>query len=134
LALTVGAPALKDKSAPKPSIQGEWKVTSRTDGGRPSTDQNHWTFAAGGTAEIRDPTGRVASSLTYTVSFDGNLKALDFYEGQGNGRTELRQGIYKLDGDTLTVSFTVGNTPRPTSFDPADDHYVLVLERVRPKD
>jgi uncharacterized protein (TIGR03067 family) len=134
LALTVGAPALKERAAPEPSIQGEWKVKSRTDGGRPSTDQNHWIFAPGGTAEIRNPMGGVASSLTYTVASDGKLKTLDFYEGQGNGQADLRQGIYKIDRDTLTVSFTLGGTPRPTSFDPANGHYVLVFERVRRKD
>jgi|SRR5688572_16325995 len=134
LALALGAPALKDKSAPAPPIQGEWKVKSRTDCGRPSTDQNRWIFAPGGTAEIHDPTGRVASTLTYTVASDGKLKTLDFYEAQGNGRADLRQAIYKIDGDTMTISWTLGNTPRPTSFDPGTGHYVVTLVRVRPKD
>jgi uncharacterized protein (TIGR03067 family) len=134
LALTVGAPALKDKAAPAPSLQGEWQVKSRTDRGQPSTDQNCWIFAPGGSAEIRDPTGRVASTLTYTVASDGKLKTLDFYEAQGNGRADLRQAIYKIDGDTMTISWTLGNTPRPTSFEPANDHYVIVLERARRKD
>ena len=133
LALALGAPALKDKPAPF-SIRGEWRVTSRFDGGRPLDDRNHWTFGADRNAEIRDPSGRVASTLTYTVSADGKVKTLDFHESQGNGRAELRQAIYRIVGDTLTISWTLGTTPRPTSFGPGTDHSTVILERVRPKD
>jgi uncharacterized protein (TIGR03067 family) len=132
VAATVGAPALKDRPPPEASIKGEWKVESRLDHGKPSTDQNHWIFSDGGVAVIRDATGEtVRSHLTYTVSAAGPVKELDFLEGQGVGRGNQRQGIYKIDGDTLTLSFTCGNTPRPTSFDPSNEGYVLVLKRVK---
>lgn len=132
LALAVGAPALKDKAPPPPSIEGEWRVASRLDGGKPSSDNNLWTFSPGGVAEIREPVGlNVASRLTYTLSSDGIVKTIDFLEGQGNGKADLRQGIYKIEGDTLTVSFTLGNDPRPTSFDPSPGRYVIALKRVK---
>jgi len=131
LAAAVGAPALKDKAPPAPSIEGEWQVESRFDGGKPSDDKNHWVFSPGGVAEIRRPEGGlVVSNLTYTLSADAAGKAIDFLEGQGNGKADLRQGIYKIEGATLTVSFTLGDAARPTSFDPANGNYVIVLKRV----
>jgi len=131
LAVVVGAPALKDKSPRAPSIEGEWQVESRFDCGKASTDQNRWVFSPGGVAEIRAPAGAtVISKLTYTLLADAAGKAVDFLEGQGPGKADLRQGIYKIEGDTLTVSFTLGDAARPTSFDPANGNYVLVLKRV----
>jgi uncharacterized protein (TIGR03067 family) len=132
VAFAVGAPALKDKAPAAPTIEGEWKVERRHDSGKPSTDNNIWIFSPGGVAEIREPVGfNVASNLTYTLASDGAVKTIDFMEGQGNGKADLRQGIYKIEGDTLTVSFTLGNSPRPTSFDPSPDYYVIALKRVK---
>jgi uncharacterized protein (TIGR03067 family) len=132
LALAVGAPALRERPKAEPSIEGEWKVESRFDDGKPSTDQNLWVFSPRGVAEIRDPTGTsVISHLTYTLSSAGPFKAIDFLESQRNGRAEPRQGLYRIDGDTLTASFTVGDAPRPMSFDPSKEGYVLVLKRVK---
>ena len=132
IAATIGAPALKDRPPPEASIKGEWKVESRLDHGKHSTDQNLWIFSDGGVAVIRDPTGEtVRSHLTYTVSAAGPVKEIDFLEGQAVGRGSERQGIYKIDGDTLTLSFTRGKTPRPTSLDPSNEGYLLVLKRVK---
>src|SRR5262245_45602163 len=92
IVLAIGAPALKDKLPAPPSIEGEWKVESRFDCGRQSHDDNIWIFSPGGVAEIREPVGRNAvSNLTYTLSSDGAVKAIDFLEGQGNGKSDPRQ-------------------------------------------
>ena len=132
LAIAVGAPALKDKAPPPPTIEGEWRVASRFDGGKRSTDNNVWVFSPGGTAEIRDPMDQSGiSKLTYTVSSDGMVKTIDFLEGQGNGKADPRQGIYKIEGDTLVFSFTLGSDPRPTSFDPSPGRYVIAMKRVK---
>jgi len=133
IAATIGAPALKDKPPAEASLKGEWKVESRLDHGTPSTDTNIWIFSDGGVAVIRDPTSEsVRSHLTYTVSAGGSVKEIDFLEGQmlllrGNPR----QGIYKIEGDTLTLSFTCGRSPRPTSFDRSTEGYLIVLKRVK---
>jgi uncharacterized protein (TIGR03067 family) len=132
LALAVGAPALKDKPGPALTIEGQWKVASRFDSGKPSTDNNIWIFRPGGGAEIRESAGRhVVSTLTYTLSSAGPVRDFDFLEAQGNGKSDLRRGIYRIEGDTLTVSFTVGDAARPTTFDPSADHYVIALSRVK---
>jgi uncharacterized protein (TIGR03067 family) len=136
IAATIGAPALKEKLPTEPAIKGEWKVESRFNFGKPSTDQNLWIFSGGGVAEIRDPTGAlVISNLSCTLSSDGQFKTIDFLESQPrNGRGNPRQGIYKIEDDTLTLSFVVGDngdTARPTSFDPSKAHCVVVLKRVK---
>ena len=131
LAVTLGAPAIKDKPAPKPTIEGEWQVVSRFDHGAASTDNNRWVFARGGSAEIREPVeNQVVLRLTFTLAPGGQENALDFYEGQGHGKADLRQTLYVIKGDTLTLSFSVGTAPRPTSLDPGTDNFVLVLKRV----
>src|SRR5262245_51927990 len=118
IAATVSAPALKDRPPPGPSIKGEWKVESRLDHGKPSADQNLWIFSDGGVAVIREPSGEsIRSHLTYTLSSGGPNKEIDFLEGQAHGSGNSRQGIYKIEGDTLTISFTCDTIPRPTSFD-----------------
>src|SRR5262245_7517636 len=132
IAATIAAPALKDRPAAEASIKGEWKVESRLDHGKPSTDSNLWIFSGGGLAVIRDPMGEtVRSHLTYTLSAGNSPKEIDFLEGQAHGSGNSRQGIYKIEGDMLTISFTCDKAPRPTSFDPSNEGYVIVLKRVR---
>src|SRR5262249_324470 len=132
LAFVVSAPALKEKPAPAPSLEGEWKVERRFDHGTASTDQNLWIFSAGGIPGIRGPTREsVRSNFTYSLSVDGELRTIDFHESQGNGRSDPRQGIYRIDGDTLTFSFTIGNAARPTSFEASTADCLLVLKRVK---
>ncbi|HKA07326.1 MAG TPA: hypothetical protein VKD71_08720 [Gemmataceae bacterium] len=131
MALVIGAPALKDKPRPEPSLEGEWKV-ERFNGGQFGTNQNVWIFSRDGIAEIRDPTGAsVRSQLSYTLSPGDQIKAIDVLEFRKNGNAELRRGVYKIEGDTLTASFTVDNTPRPTTLDLSADCYVFVLKRVK---
>ena len=46
-------------------------------------------------------------------------------------KADLAESVIGIEGDILTVSFTVGDAARPTSFDPAADHYVIALKRVK---
>jgi uncharacterized protein (TIGR03067 family) len=133
LAMTFGAPALKDKPAAKPSIVGEWQVESRFGGGARTDDQNIWMFSAGGVADIRDRTRAIVmSNLTYSSAADKGANAIDFMESQPQGPALLRRAIFKFEGDVLTICFTTQDAPRPSSFDTSNAGYTVIsFKRVK---
>jgi len=47
----------------------------------------------------------------------GGIGRIDFKMGDGSG---VSRGIYRWDGDTITVAQANPNQPRPTSFEKAD--------------
>jgi hypothetical protein len=46
----------------------------------------------------------------------GGIGRIDFQMENGSG---ISRGIYRWDGDTITVAQSPPNQPRPTSFEPA---------------
>lgn len=129
--LTFAAPTLKDESKKNTSIVGKWQMVS-CDGRRYSDYRTSETFRADGTRltwrrigeEEREIGGR------YTVDTTTEPAQVDFL--YGNGRV-LMQGIFKVEGDTLTVCFRVVGSPRPEKFG-EEDAATVVYERVQPKD
>jgi uncharacterized protein (TIGR03067 family) len=84
------------------------------EGGQKATDEAikeaMVTFAAGGKMTIKQ--GAKKQEFTYQL---GPAKEPKEFNGTNEkGRTAL--GIYKLDGDTLTVCFARGGGPRPSEF------------------
>jgi uncharacterized protein (TIGR03067 family) len=135
-ALVVGAPALKDGPAKTPTIEGEWELTSRTIGGKPDTiagetsrfviSPGKWAIhnakGAPNTWEMElDPMARPATITTYKI------------EGK-NQRTVSLIGIYKIEGETLTICY-VFKGDRPATFEsPAGtDVRLMTLKRIRDK-
>jgi len=135
-AIALGAPALKDKPPAKASIVGKWTVESRFNSGTPSEDTNVWIFSPDGSGEIRSPVEHnVISKLTYSLGADGQSNAIDIWENQPAGQPANRPGIYRIEKDTLTLSFVTENMPRPKSFDTSKvaGYFVMVFKRVPEK-
>lgn len=135
IALTLAAPALKDKTTPAPSLVGEWAIEEFTVGGKPSGPDlvpNRWAFNTDGTRAINDNGGKKLVDGNYTA--DPKTGALDLDSGQQAGAPYLC--LYKLEGDTLTLNVGWQKAPRPAAFaSPMGSQCTLyVMKRVKPKD
>jgi uncharacterized protein (TIGR03067 family) len=132
-ALTVAAPALKEKPKPPVSLVGEWVIESAVVGGRPSTGgHNRWVFNPDGTRAIFDTTKEIASG-TYTTDPKANPATVDLDPGSASG---VYPCIYRIDGDTLTINVGWQKSERPTAFEsPAGSMCTLyVMKRLKKED
>ncbi|HEX3150870.1 MAG TPA: TIGR03067 domain-containing protein [Gemmataceae bacterium] len=132
LALSINAPQLKPPPAPAPPILGRWQATQITIGGVDNTKGNtelEYEFTADGRWVIYRG-GKPLGDMPRTFTFDTKATpaAIDLTETAGNPQP----GIYKVEKDTLTVSFNFGKGERPTAFDgPQANVMTLVMKRVK---
>jgi uncharacterized protein (TIGR03067 family) len=71
----------------------------------------------------------------YTIDSSKTPKTIDFDIKTGNDKGKKQLGIYKLDGDKLTiVAASAGETERPKTLEPEPDAglLVIVLKRENP--
>ena len=79
--------------------------------------------------------GQVIEEGGYTLDPSRTPKTVDFDIKTGNDRGKKQLGIYKLEGDKLTLVLTqAGSTTRPDSFkiEPGAPVLEVVLQRVKP--
>src|SRR6187401_2740075 len=106
VALAVGAPGLKDRSPP-PGIDGEWAIESRIVEGQPDPAAKTDRFlVAGGRWTILQPDGR---KLEWVLDVDPAARppAFTLFKADDmdrKGKPEM-SGIYRVDGDTLTLCY-----------------------------
>jgi uncharacterized protein (TIGR03067 family) len=111
-------------------IKGTWLLqTEEQDGNQKQFEGNAITviFAAEGKGKVKYASGRDDLDLTYQL--DATRKPPQITV-EGGGHT--LNGIYKLDGDTLTICFTKDSTAeRPAEFvaKEGDGRVLVVLKR-----
>ena len=106
-------------------IQGEWKVTSFKERGRPVQSPTEAVFK-GDTVVFKSLTGRV-KECTYQLDDDHQPAWFDLVEPD-----EHMQGIYVLEGDVLRICLNESSDGRATVLDPetgTPHKLVMVLER-----
>lgn len=141
LAITLGAPALKEPPKKDAGIVGEWVLESSSFGGKADkiAGDNRYEFTADGKWLIRLNRAEVkALPRQFKVDAKANPATIDvtFLKPDGGA---LQQpailGIYKIEGDTLTICYAPGSE-RPTSFEPAGGARaaVIVLKRAKKKE
>jgi uncharacterized protein (TIGR03067 family) len=106
-------------------MQGRWDITEHRTGGRPqgeagftlTVESGRWTFA------IR---GQERSRWNITLTPTAMPREVDMKHA-GDGGTLLK-AIYRFDGDTLTVCYSLGGA-RPTRFEGDGSNWLMVLKR-----
>jgi len=140
LALTVAAPALKDRPNKATDLTGEWVVESSVANGRPrptGKEPQRYVFAADGTWTIYRGERKLYGNRAYRTDPAADPPAITLkYEADLQDGSEA-QGIYRVNGDTLTLCYTrSGNGRPPTAFEslPGSGFSLIILKRARPKD
>lgn len=129
LAAPVPKPKVKDEEA----MQGKWKVVELQHNGKPANkdykeavatiDKDQFSVQRGGDGKERDEV------MAYKI--DPAKKEIEFTPPEENADAALK-GLYKLDGDTLTIAIGMGNPGiRPTEVKPGPHINYLKLERMK---
>ena len=134
LAVAVAAPLGKDAKKDPPSIVGEWLAESAVEGGKPDNPPpgTTWTFTADGKSILTVGGMKDRDESTYTTDPKKDPAWIDIMAARD--RAAMR-GIYKVEGDTLTLCVLDGPGDRPTKFEAAaGSKFVLItLKRATKK-
>ena len=136
---------MKPEAAEKAKLQGTWRVKSLKRGGQEvdfndpnrAADARRWQFTEAGINYLDVTDNGMRQAIPYQLDPGASPKRIDFVTDSRPDAPYLA-GIYKLDGDTLTVARAATPTKygevagsRPTDFNnSAADVTVWSLERI----
>lgn len=137
LALTVAAPGKKDADAKEASIVGAWAGEKAVAGGQEKPVPEGgitFTFTADGKLTVKEGPREKPDTGSYKLDPKKDPPEIDIIPPEDKKDPPLL-GIYKLDGDTLTLCFSHGKGGRPTKFESPEgsDTIVMTLKRVKKK-
>ncbi|HEX3152582.1 MAG TPA: TIGR03067 domain-containing protein [Gemmataceae bacterium] len=132
LAISLGAPSLKDGPKPPASPVGEWTVEASVLGGKSdgileTSPIEKIVITADRWIVVRNGQASPGSEMTLDPKQDPPHLDLD-PGGKGSGT----KAVYKLEGDTLMVAYTI-NGDRPTKVESPPDSQIrmMTLKRVK---
>ncbi len=114
-------------------MQGLWQCIRRTHAGRPASRGNVTVEIASSRFRYRVD-GRITTEWAVTLDSRKKPKVLDRQRVGGPGAMIVLRGIYRLEGDTLTVCYHQSQSEgRPADFDGSGAGiWLMVLKRARP--
>ena len=129
----VGAPLEKDAKKDAPSIVGEWKAEKLVIGGQdvsPPEGGVAVTFTADGKVQLVEKGREKEDPGTYKVDAKKNPAEIELTPPKEGKHL----GIYKIDGDTLTICLSdPKSTERPTKFESPDGSKLMLFTLKRAK-
>jgi uncharacterized protein (TIGR03067 family) len=126
-------PALQDAKKELEQLQGDWTMISQESKGQKVPGEIAKQFKLtikGDQWTVTLPDGS-ENKMTIKIDPSMNPKTIDLMIKAGNTEVNSR-GIYKLEGDTLTLCRTLGNVERPKEFKTtAEAGGLMVWKRVK---
>ncbi len=118
------------------ALKGKWVAVSLKQGGISAPDELTETFKFDFNGkEYKNTAVGQSEEGGYKLDSSKTPKTIDFDIKTGNDKGKKQLGVYKLDGDKLTiVASMAGETERPKSLEPEADApvMVIVLKREKP--
>ena len=140
LAVAVSAPAPKETPKATAPLVGEWVVekvvAAGADVSPPPAAAGAWRFAFGADGQVAVTDGRDKPAAgAYTADLKADPPRVDILPAPGSGDAP-QYGVYKVDGDTLTLALANKEADRPAKFEsPAGSQVILmVFKRAKKKD
>lgn len=127
-AVVVAAPALKEPKKEN-ALVGRWKCQELVTSGQPSpgNEDLEYEFTADGKWVIyRQGNPLTGADRTYKPVEDGKTKGIDLSEV-----ANPYPGLFKVEGDTLTLIFRHAGLGRPAGFDDAEGTMRFTMSRVK---
>jgi uncharacterized protein (TIGR03067 family) len=115
-------------------LQGAWSIVSVAIGGRamvPDERSRQWRAVFEGDTLTATGGGQVPHSSTVRIDPTKTPKVMD-HAFRRDGRETMTRGIYKLEGDTLTVCSALRDGERPARFEATEETTLTVLKRADP--
>jgi RNA polymerase sigma factor (sigma-70 family) len=127
------AAAAEEKKPDMDRLQGGWTITDAKRNGRGPADPNEVIGQKLTFNEDKMKFGPFAGEFKLDPAKDPRQIDVTVLEGPENEKGKVAQGIYKLDGDKLTVHLSHPGGERPTSFESKEGEncILLTMERVK---
>ncbi len=112
-------------AADKTPLEGKWTIESLTRDGKADDGMKGATRVHEGEKyTITPPMDSKAATTEGTFTVDAEKKTIDMKPSSGTFKGKTLLGVFKLDGDTLTVAFA--EAERPKGFESKEGSKVVV--------